>query len=201
MLPSLYISHGSPMLALEPGASGPALKRLAAELPRPKAIALVSAHWESTDLRVEQLGHLALDDVGSGDAGLGILGRLRPEYVKVDRSVVCSARDGGSGRAVLAAIVAYAAETGAVVIAEGIETEEILHHLVRAAKTVNRRARFVGGQGFLLGRPAADPWRLDPDRAWPLPSPVSRSTRSSGVNAARTTRARPGLRDTRSARH
>ena len=52
MLPSLYISHGSPMLALEPGASGPALKRLAAELPRPKAIVLVSAHWESTDLRV-----------------------------------------------------------------------------------------------------------------------------------------------------
>ena len=52
MLPSLYISHGSPMLALEPGASGPALERLAAALPRPKAIVLVSAHWESTDLRV-----------------------------------------------------------------------------------------------------------------------------------------------------
>ena len=52
MLPSLFISHGSPMLALEPGASGPALKRLAAELPRPKAIVLVSAHWESPDLRV-----------------------------------------------------------------------------------------------------------------------------------------------------
>ena len=52
MLPSLFISHGSPMLALEPGASGPALKRLAAELPRPKAIVLVSAHWESTDLKV-----------------------------------------------------------------------------------------------------------------------------------------------------
>lgn len=52
MLPSLYISHGSPMLALEPGASGPALERLAAELPRPKAIVLVSAHWESADLRV-----------------------------------------------------------------------------------------------------------------------------------------------------
>ncbi|EIM18165.1 catalytic LigB subunit of aromatic ring-opening dioxygenase [Pseudomonas chlororaphis O6] len=40
------------MLALEPGASGPALTRLAAELPRPKAIVLVSAHWESQDLRV-----------------------------------------------------------------------------------------------------------------------------------------------------
>ena len=52
MLPSLFISHGSPMLALEPGASGPALARLAAELPRPKAIVIVSAHWESQNLRV-----------------------------------------------------------------------------------------------------------------------------------------------------
>jgi 4,5-DOPA dioxygenase extradiol len=52
MLPSLFISHGSPMLALEPGASGPALVRLAAELPRPKAIVLVSAHWESQELLV-----------------------------------------------------------------------------------------------------------------------------------------------------
>ncbi|WP_357432376.1 class III extradiol ring-cleavage dioxygenase, partial [Micromonospora sp. NPDC049679] len=52
MLPSLFISHGSPMLALEPGASGPALKRLAAELPRPKASVVVSAHWESQGLLV-----------------------------------------------------------------------------------------------------------------------------------------------------
>ncbi|MES2820081.1 MAG: class III extradiol ring-cleavage dioxygenase [Pseudomonadota bacterium] len=50
MLPSLFISHGSPMLALTPGASGPALARLAAELPRPRAIVLVSAHWESREL-------------------------------------------------------------------------------------------------------------------------------------------------------
>ena len=52
MLPSLFISHGSPMLALEPGASGPVLSRLAAELPRPRAILLVSAHWESEDLQL-----------------------------------------------------------------------------------------------------------------------------------------------------
>ncbi|MHC8328054.1 DODA-type extradiol aromatic ring-opening family dioxygenase [Pseudomonas sp. LB1P83] len=52
MFPSLYISHGSPMLALEPGASGPALARLAAELPKPKAVVIVSAHWESDELLV-----------------------------------------------------------------------------------------------------------------------------------------------------
>lgn len=52
MLPSLFISHGSPMLALQPGASGPALRRLAAELPQPKAIVVVSAHWESHELLV-----------------------------------------------------------------------------------------------------------------------------------------------------
>lgn len=51
-LPSLFISHGSPMLALQPGASGPALTRLAQKLPRPRAILVVSAHWESHDLRV-----------------------------------------------------------------------------------------------------------------------------------------------------
>jgi 4,5-DOPA dioxygenase extradiol len=56
MLPSLFISHGSPMLALEPGASGPALARLAASLPRPRAALVVSAHWESPGLRVGNAG-------------------------------------------------------------------------------------------------------------------------------------------------
>jgi 4,5-DOPA dioxygenase extradiol len=52
MLPSLFISHGSPMLALEPGATGIALNKLAASLDKPQAILVVSAHWESPDLRV-----------------------------------------------------------------------------------------------------------------------------------------------------
>ncbi|SHL86476.1 DODA-type extradiol aromatic ring-opening family dioxygenase [Phytopseudomonas punonensis] len=52
MQPSLFISHGSPMLALQPGASGVALARLAAKLQRPDVIVVVSAHWESEELRV-----------------------------------------------------------------------------------------------------------------------------------------------------
>lgn len=44
-LPSLYISHGSPMTALHPGKIGDRLAELAATLPRPKAIVIATAHW------------------------------------------------------------------------------------------------------------------------------------------------------------
>ncbi|MFT4248864.1 MAG: class III extradiol ring-cleavage dioxygenase [Pseudomonas sp.] len=44
-LPSLYISHGSPMTALRPGQVGERLAELAAALPRPRAIVMASAHW------------------------------------------------------------------------------------------------------------------------------------------------------------
>lgn len=44
-LPSLYISHGSPMTALQPGLTGTRLAELAATLPRPQAIVIASAHW------------------------------------------------------------------------------------------------------------------------------------------------------------
>ncbi|MDL5367684.1 class III extradiol ring-cleavage dioxygenase [Xanthomonas sp. NCPPB 2654] len=44
-LPSLYISHGSPMTALHPGLVGARLAELAATLPRPRAIVVASAHW------------------------------------------------------------------------------------------------------------------------------------------------------------
>ncbi|ANF81388.1 dioxygenase [Acinetobacter sp. NCu2D-2] len=51
-LPGLYISHGSPMLALNPEQVGPALERLSINLPRPQAIVVMSAHWESNALEV-----------------------------------------------------------------------------------------------------------------------------------------------------
>ena len=58
-LPSLYISHGSPMTALQPGLTGARLAELAAALPRPRAIVVASAHWLA---RRPQVGSAATPD-------------------------------------------------------------------------------------------------------------------------------------------
>lgn len=46
-LPTLFVSHGAPTFALDPGSTGAAIASLAARLTRPKAILAVSAHWET----------------------------------------------------------------------------------------------------------------------------------------------------------
>ena len=46
-LPSVFVSHGSPMHALQPGAAGEAWKALGKRLGKPKAIVIASAHWET----------------------------------------------------------------------------------------------------------------------------------------------------------
>lgn len=43
--PALFLAHGSPMQAIEPGPFSAAWERLGAALPRPRAILVVSAHW------------------------------------------------------------------------------------------------------------------------------------------------------------
>lgn len=47
MLPVLFVSHGSPMLALEPGPWGAALSAFAEGLSSIRAVLVVSAHWEA----------------------------------------------------------------------------------------------------------------------------------------------------------
>lgn len=46
-LPSIFISHGSPMLALQDSPARRFLQGLGRSLARPKAIVVVSAHWET----------------------------------------------------------------------------------------------------------------------------------------------------------
>lgn len=45
--PVVFVSHGAPTLALEPGPARGALAALGASLPRPRSILVVSAHWET----------------------------------------------------------------------------------------------------------------------------------------------------------
>ncbi|MCH6266342.1 DODA-type extradiol aromatic ring-opening family dioxygenase [Neobacillus citreus] len=47
MLPSLFIAHGAPLLAIENNEYTQFLNQLGKNLPRPKAIVIFSAHWES----------------------------------------------------------------------------------------------------------------------------------------------------------
>ena len=44
-LPSLYLSHGAPTLPIDPTLPSAAFGTLAARLPRPRAILMLSAHW------------------------------------------------------------------------------------------------------------------------------------------------------------
>jgi 4,5-DOPA dioxygenase extradiol len=54
-MPALYIGHGAPPLLDDPVWSAE-LRALAAALPRPKAILIVSAHWESAPLSLSASG-------------------------------------------------------------------------------------------------------------------------------------------------
>ena len=48
MMPSLFIAHGAPSLALEENVYTEFVQKLGQDLPKPKAVVLFSAHWEST---------------------------------------------------------------------------------------------------------------------------------------------------------
>ena len=98
---------------------------------------------------------IAVDDVGTGNSGLEMLRSIEAEFVKLDRSIVAAAATEPGARAVLMAMATFARQTGAFVIAEGIEDEDTLQFL----RTINERdlsssAIIQGGQGFGLGRPA-----------------------------------------------
>ncbi|MDQ2622759.1 MAG: bifunctional diguanylate cyclase/phosphodiesterase [Actinomycetota bacterium] len=107
---------------------------------------------------------IALDDVGTGNSGLEMLGQVEADFVKIDRSIITAAPHDRSARAVLMAIATYAYQTGSFVIAEGIETSDILNFVEGIDAEAMRAALVVqGGQGYGLGRPSPDfptdsPW-------------------------------------------
>lgn len=50
--PALFVSHGAPTFALDPGLLGPKLTQLGSQWPGLAAIAVVSAHWQTAGLEV-----------------------------------------------------------------------------------------------------------------------------------------------------
>jgi EAL domain-containing protein (putative c-di-GMP-specific phosphodiesterase class I) len=87
----------------------------------------------------------ALDDTGSGYAGLEELIELQPEYIKMDRSVVSGVDQDPARQDVLSAFLDVAKKMGARVIGEGLDTVEELETLGHLG--------IHFGQGWLFGRP------------------------------------------------
>ncbi len=52
LMPTLFVSHGAPTFALEPGELGPRLTELGRTMRRPQAVLVVSPHWMTRDAQV-----------------------------------------------------------------------------------------------------------------------------------------------------
>ena len=103
----------------------------------------------------EQGFKTAIDDVGTGNSGLEILRKTSTEFVKLDRSIVTAAPTDPNARGVLMAMATFARQTGAFVIAEGIEDDDTLQFLRSIDDSdLSLDTIIGGGQGYQLGRPS-----------------------------------------------
>lgn len=89
---------------------------------------------------------IAIDDAGAGYSSLHSIAELRPDFVKIDRSLVRTIENSPTRRALLSTLTHYAHQIGAHVIAEGLETRDELATVVEMGVSY--------GQGYLLGKPA-----------------------------------------------
>jgi hypothetical protein len=128
----------------------------------------VALELELVALR-ERGARIALDDAGAGYAGLQQLIRLRPDIVKVDRSLVAGIHEDAPKRALLEALARFAGTTGAAVCAEGVEELAELRALQGLDVTY--------AQGYALARPAP---------AWPaIPAAVADEVAAAGDHGMR----------------
>jgi diguanylate cyclase (GGDEF)-like protein len=88
---------------------------------------------------------IAVDDAGAGHASMRVIAELRPEFIKVDRSLITAIDADRARRALVVALLSFSGHIGARVIAEGIETQ-------REQETLQSLG-VQFGQGWLLGRP------------------------------------------------
>ncbi len=79
LMPTLFVSHGAPTFALEPGLLGPRLATLGRAMPRPRAVLVVSPHWMTRNVQVTRAATLdTIHDFGGFDKELYELRYLAP---------------------------------------------------------------------------------------------------------------------------
>ncbi len=93
----------------------------------------------------EQGLRIAVDDAGTGFSGLHQIVQLQPDMIKLDRALVSGIDGDQAKRAMCAAMVHYAGESGAFLVAEGVETLAEADELIRLGVS--------HGQGYHFGRP------------------------------------------------
>lgn len=92
-----------------------------------------------------QGAQLAIDDTGAGMSSLTHVLKLAPDVIKLDREITSGIDFDPVRRALTSALITFAGESGARVVAEGIETASELATL--------QGLGVVYGQGFHLARP------------------------------------------------
>lgn len=88
---------------------------------------------------------VAIDDFGSGHSNFQRIWRLKPDIIKLDRLMVAQAARDLSARRALVGVAALLHEIGALVLAEGIETE------AEAVAALQAEVDLL--QGYLFQRP------------------------------------------------
>ncbi len=91
----------------------------------------------------------AVDDVGAGYSGLESIANLKPQFLKIDTSLVRDLHISKINREMVKAIALMARAIGATVVAEGIHSEDEVRALMDLG--------VVFGQGFHLARPDPGP--------------------------------------------
>lgn len=126
----------------------PRLDRLVVELTEHAVIDRPEDLGRHLDALRERGARIAVDDAGSGYAGLSLLLALRPELVKLDRGLISALDVDPAKRVLIRALGELAGTIDAWVLAEGIETVAEVEELVVLDVPL--------GQGYLLGRPSAE---------------------------------------------
>lgn len=90
---------------------------------------------------------IAVDDAGAGYGSLQSLAEVRPEWLKIDMSLVRAVDEDEVRERLIESLVLFADRVGSKLIAEGIETKGELAKL--------REIGVAYGQGYLLGKPCA----------------------------------------------